>query len=277
MYLVNHFLPESRYNVTTLDSWESDPSVYIGTIVHVFPMDYTEHESLNIEGGNFFGYIPKNELSIYTIDYFKGSKIPRFLPAIIKGNRVTAKIIGFKDGHFILSRKQTMKEALALLNIDQIVMCTKLSATHTSVFVDVGAGINAIIPSAEVSDCTVENVAKIFQNKYYFPVQITDYSIYKDKFIASYKKTSMQLKIAKGDKVKGIPTSLTYDGTGAFVQITPTQVGIIDVDDISVSYEDDGSDLIMFKEYEFLVTRVRLSRDETKTTKKNIYSLKLVD
>ena len=277
MYLVDHFLPESRYNVTRLDDWESDPLSYIGAIVHAFPMDYTKHETLNIKGGNFFGYIPKDELSIYPVEYFKGNRIPKFLPGLIRGNRVTAKIIGFENGLFILSRKKSMQEALATFKLGQIVMCTNISSTHNSVFVDIGAGINAIIPSPEISDCSIEDVSELFKSRHYFPVQLTEYSIYKDKYVASYKRVSMQLKLSKHDKVKGIPTSLTPDGTGVFVEITPTQVGMLDVDYLTVSYEDDGSDIVMFKEYEFIVTRIRLSRDETKMTMKNIYSLKLAN
>ena len=277
--MLNHYLPEPMYNVTNLGDWENNPFSCIGQIVHVYPQDYTQSERLNCEGSNFHGYIPKGELSIYEVDYFTDNfRIPRFLPALTKGNRITAKIIDYDSESklFILSRKQTMEEALQSFYVGQIVMAYKTSGTKNSLFIDIGAGINAIIPSQEISNCAVEHANKYFTGIISFPVKIIYESPhYKDKFVASYKAVAPQLEIDIGDRVTGKVTGIMEDNTAVFVELSPTQIGILDLDNISFSTSNDGSDIVLNQCYDFIVRRIRLSHDTKIITKKNMYSLSL--
>ena len=274
----NHFLPEDRYNNTILDDgWELNPDAYLGTIVHVFPENFTTSKTLTVKGENFPGFIPENELSIYPIDYFVGSTIPKFLPTVMKSCRVTAIIIGYENGRFVLSRKKSMEQALQNIAYNQIIMCSKVATTYGSAFVDIGGGINAIIPSHEISNCIIESATNYFKDLHYFPCLILEEShTYKNKFVVSYKKVAPQLDISVGSKIKGKVTGLTNDSTGAYVELSPSQFGILDLGSLTVGY-NDCSDLTFFRDYDFIVTKIRLYHVEENAFIRKVYSLALVD
>lgn len=273
------FLPECRYQPTLLTCWENDPNSHIGKIVHVLPKEFlSATKTLNVAGENFVGIIEESELSLYPITYFEGSTLPKFLPKMF-GHCMTAKITGFSNGKFILSRRASMQEALSFLNIGDIVESKKTSCIPKIVFVDIGAGISAIIPISEVTSSCIDDVAPIFEGIDYIPVKIIGKSPnYENKYIASYKQTIPPKLIVKGDIVLGKATNLTQDGTGVYVELSPTQSGIVDIEGLTVVSKDQIDeysypDIVLGNTYSFLVHRVK---ESNKFRNKTHYSLRLV-
>ena len=191
--------------------------------------------------------------------------MPRFLPKLFE-HCVTAKIIGFSDGTFLLSRKAAMQEALATLSIGKIVVAQKISyINNKTTFVDIGAGISAIIPLTEVSSSQIEDVTSVFDNMDYIPVKIIAKSPnYENRFIVSYKQTVPPKPIEVGDIVQGKVMSLLHDKTGVFVELSPTQAGIADLEGRIVVNQCEDSEIssstpyiVLGRSYSFFVKKIK--------------------
>ena len=273
------FLPESRYQPTRLDNWEQDPQAHIGTIVHVMPNEYlSSTQTLTVSGKNFMGVIDNSELSIYPITYFEKDLIPKMLPKMF-GRCITAKIIGFSNSRFILSRKSSMQDALAYLKIGNTVEARIISCLDKKAFVDIGAGINAILPIKEVATIYLESLIPIFENVDYITAKIiAESSKHPNKFVVSSKQLIPQKEIERGDIVLGKAVNMLPDMTGVFVELSPTQTGIVDTDNLIVVGKDNAeeyfnADIVLGRTYSFLVTKVR--PDKHFETVKH-YSLRLL-
>jgi len=261
--MVEDFLPEARYQPTLLKNWQKDPRLHIGKIVHVLPEEYLSAlNTLYVYGENFPGIIETSELSIYPIDCFEGTKTPKFLPNLF-GHCITAKIINFSQGKYILSRKITMQEALEQISIGQIVEARKISVHPKIAFVDIGGGLNAIIPTHEVTSSLISDIRPVFSKMKYFSVKIlTESTNYKNKFIVSYKQAIDLKPISKGDIVIGKATNLLEDGSGIFVELSPIQTGIADIENLVVISPNEVADninydIILGNYYNFTVHKVR--------------------
>ena len=257
------FLPESRYQQTYLNHWEDNPNHYIGEIVHVLPIEFIQQENvLRVRGKNFDGIIKVQELSIYPIICFEESHIPKFIPHLF-GHCITAAITDFYNGQFIMSRKITMQKALEHIEIGNILEAKKIAIQSNTTFLDIGAGINAIIPIHEVSASFIRNVNLTFMDMEYIPVKIICESPnYKHKFVASFKQAYVSRPISKGDIVIGKAINLLKDNSGVFVEISPNQVGIADTDYLIVSGSSEldeclHPDIILGNSYSFLVQKFR--------------------
>ena len=257
------FLPESRYQPTRLDNWEQDPQAHIGTIVHVMPKEYlSTTQTLTVYGKNFIGSIEISELSIYPITYFKKDRMPKMLPKMF-GQCITAKITGFSNNRFILSRKSSMQDALAYLKIGDIVEARIISCLDKKAFVDIGAGINAILPIKEVATIYLESLIPILENTDYIPAKIiAESNQYPNKFVISSKQVIPPKEIERGDIVLGKAVKMLPDMTGVFVELSPTQTGIVDTDNLIVVGEDNpqeyfNADIVLGHTYSFLVIKIR--------------------
>lgn len=266
----NFFLPEARYRPTHLDNWEINPQEQIGKIVHVTPKEYlSSTQMLTVSGKNFDGIIDISELSIYPIKYFDSDtdSIPKVLPKLF-GHCITAKIIGFSGDIFFLSRKSSMQDALANIKYGQVVDAQKISCLEKKVFLDIGAGINAILPIKEVSSVFIESLEPIYENTDYITVKIIAESNYhKHKFVVSSKQVIPQKDISKGDIVLGKASNLLADESGVFVELSPTQSGIVDTDNLVVCSKNNpedffDADIVLGRTYSFLVIK---EKDEFKT------------
>ncbi|MBO4816469.1 MAG: S1 RNA-binding domain-containing protein [Clostridia bacterium] len=272
------FFPEARYDLTQLINWQANPYLFITKIVHVKVDSYSSHEgTLYVYGKNFEGIIDISELSIYEIDYFPDNiYTPKFvLNCFANDTCITAMIIGYANGHFILSRKKSMRKALSYLKIGQIISAYKTGTTKTMVFLDIGAGINAIIPSHEISSCRVD-ASKYFKTFQYIPVKLIDESEHENKFIMSYKQCFSPKHIEKNDIVYGKTICYTNDYSGVFVELSPNQAGIVDTDGLLVvesrAYSYLKPNIVIGQTYPFWVKRIK----QSKTTGEAQYALRFI-
>ncbi len=262
----NFFLPESRYSPTYLPDWKIYPDYYVGKIVHVLPTEFlAKSKKLFVSGENFDGIIQEEDLSIYPVTYFEHSNMPRFLPKLFNGC-ITAKIIGFSNDVFQLSRKASMQEALSTLSIGKIVTAKKIAyLNQKTTFADIGAGITAIIPLSEVTSSRINDVAIIFDKMDYIPVKIIAESAkHKNRFIVSYKQTIPPKPIQEGDIVRGKVVGLLPDKTGVFVELSPTQAGIADLEGLTIvnqyeanEFSNSDSFIVFGNYYSFYVKRIK--------------------
>lgn len=271
-----NFLPEARCKVTIFNYW-TNPESHIGEVVNVLPQNYNrENQELNVFIGNSFpGIIPLSELSIYD---FEEEKIHSKLisPLFINHKPITAKIIDFDRyrDRFILSRKENMKNALEyFLSINgssEIIYAYKISASKSSIFVDIGAGICGLIPCSEISDSYI-NSSEYFDGTDYIPVHLLFENVY-GKFVLSYKSTAPYQDFNIGDIVLGKVTRSVPTGDGIFIELNPNQSGILDTDYGLLTAQGDNDEWFIIpsksnnfsshclkvnKKYYFQVTEIR--------------------
>lgn len=224
----HNFLPESRYQKTILTDEElKNPHALIGKIVHVRPKLLHPQLGLFVYGKNFRGIIPFGEMTIYEVEEVKLSDI------LIKKNcQITARITGYNISSFILSRKSTMMSALEHLKINDIVPAKLINIYKSTTFLDIGAGINAILPITELSTTFVlpEDIDLFFKGIDSVDVKIVCESHkYPNKFITSLKQAFTPLPIEVGDIVRGKASRILPDGLGQIIEISPVQSGIVDI------------------------------------------------
>ena len=252
--MAQKFLPESRYSrKTCLLNWKENPKSFVNEIVHVKPTAYNSEIGLYVDGEDFKGIIPLTELTIYPQNAFNLSKI-----LINRGHLITAKITDFFDNQFILSRKESMEEALVEV-LDELQAETKIYAKITGfyneiTFLDIGGGINAILPLYEVT-LTTENPFTFFEGMDSIKVKLLNESYSnKNKFVASFIKAFDPLPISVGDVVKGRIVRKISDNSGYIVEISPVQSGIVDVSQPWITLHTGQT-------YLFRISRIRLSEN----------------
>ena len=223
--MVDHFLPESRYSITALTEQELENPQ--NKIVHVKPVSFKQNSGLFVVGKNFKGLIPLGELTIYPEDEEKLANI--FIRNI---SQLTAQIVNCFHGIFILSRKNTMYMALQNLYPGKIVSAKISHIYRQTTFVDIGAGINAILPVSEISIAYIsrELIPLYFQGIDSIDVKVLEQSPkYENKFIVSYKQAFQPLSINTGDVLPGRVCKMLPDESGYIVELSPVQAGIIDI------------------------------------------------
>lgn len=280
--MYSEFMPEGRYGPSFLVNWKRNPYAKIGQIVHV-EVDYYDiaDDMIYLHGKNFDGYMSKNELSIYGADCYLDSKTPKFVfKALADGLCLTVLIIGFdkKNNMFVFSRKETMQKALSRLECGQTIIAYKMGATKNTIFLDIGAGINAIIPAYEVSCCKIPNIAEYFKDRDLIMVKLIGEGSYANKFIASYKQACTPKCIKEHDIVFGKTIAFTNDMTGIFVELSPLQAGIVDLEEGLLVVESEAlaflePHIIIGREYPFWVKRIKKS----KHTGELQYALRVID
>ena len=259
---INHFLPEARYRPTYL---LKDPSKSISEIVHVKPLEFFSSEDiLTVEGVNFRGIIPKDELSIYPMTYFEGNSTPKLLwNAFHTHIALTAEITSYDEsnGLAILSRKKSMERALSsgIFAVENKMKAKIIYSYKNKTFVDLGAGVTGIVPTKEFSMGFISDIEEFLKGKDYIPVKIIGNK--GNWIMASHKDFFEPKKIIEGDIVQGKILDYIPDGTGVFVEISPTQIGILDTEYLTVvksEYLDVfDNTIVKGKIYSFRVHRIR--------------------
>lgn len=267
--MLDDFMPEARYGPSYLANWQANPFLFIGKVVHV-KVDYYDPANgiIYLHGKNFDGIMSKDELSIYSSSCYSDSQTPKFLlKALSDRFCLTVLIIGFNadDNMFIFSRKKVMQKALHHLECGQTIIAYKVGATKSTVFLDIGAGINAIIPVSEVSCCRIFDVSEYFRDQNWIKVKLINVGNYANKFITSYKQAFIPERIQAHDIVYGKTIAFTHDMTGVFVEITPLQAGIVDIEDGLLVVESEAyaflePHIIIGRSYPFWVKRIKKSK-----------------
>lgn len=277
-----HFLPEARYEKTELKNWQKDPKKFIGQIVHVMPIEFISAQGiLNVEGRNFEGVMRLEDMTIYPLTFFEGTKTPKFLQKIFALNHcMTAEIIGYEEDEerFILSRKEVMKEAIesGMFAVGNTFEAFKINVAKSTTFVDLGAGIIAIIPVLELSTSHIADVNGFWDGIEYIPVKIIENI--NNRIVCSYKRTFKEKELTVGDIILGKITNDIPDGSGVFVEISPLQVGILDLEGFVVVEPGEytrGPHIIRGKKYKFRVHRIREQKEGDNRNKKR-YHLRMI-
>ncbi len=226
------FLPEGRNQLTTLDP-SLDPKCHVGKIISCLPThyDYSKNEMEVFIGNSFYGTIPLSELSIYDLGEINYKALS---PFFMKGHLLTAEITDYSNDTnvFQLSRKKTMEDALlyfsSLEGTSKTIFARKTGISESSVFVDIGSGIQALIPYKEISTSYVDTSTS-FEGIDYIPVHILCQNVY-GKFIVSYKSTIPYQNFKVGDVVEGRVGCMLEDSSGIFIELNPNQSGILNAD-----------------------------------------------
>ena len=236
------FLPEGRNQLTTLDP-SLDPKCHVGKIISCLPThyDYSKNEMEVFIGNSFYGTIPLSELSIYDLGEINYKALS---PFFMKGHLLTTEITDYSNDTnvFQLSRKKTMEDALlyfsSLEGTSKTIFARKTGISESSVFVDIGSGIQALIPYKEISTSYVDTSTS-FEGIDYIPVHILYQNVY-GKFIVSYRSTIPYQNFEVGDIVSGRVVGPVKDLSGLFIELNPNQAGILNADfGLHIAHCDD--------------------------------------
>jgi len=157
------FLPESMYEIDSklnrrklVDCFKKHINI-TGRITRLNSKDNLFEVDL---GGNFIGIMPFESSTIYPIYKDNGKFSFGFISLV--GKTIQAKIIKYDNNNIILSRKESMLEALEILKqTNKIKFATITSFSQSSAFIDIGAGILGKASTADYSSTIFKTAADV--------------------------------------------------------------------------------------------------------------------
>lgn len=185
-------------------------------------------------GNGFNGIIPLYEFTIYPVRRPNGFISANVYFLLDKTVHACVKKIN-ADGTIVLSRKENMLQAFQhLLQLkDAVVKCKIVSTANFGLFVDVGHGINGLIPYVELCDSRINDAEFIgFNVGKFINAKIVSFDINKYHLGLSHKCLYSNLSniLKRGDIITAI--SLDYVNElhdGYFAYLNPSTSAIIDV------------------------------------------------
>jgi len=224
------FLPEALYTHSTFSSDLTLFSAVVGTPIR---FDLSTRELIVRLDVGLYGIIPEEEITIYDFTYPESSIIPHQISSLI-GKRIRAIILGIrKDGNYLLSRKRSMLQAWETLHTDEIVNARIINVVPYGIFVDLGNGINSLVPICNCSYARYRNLLNWFKPGDYTPVKITSKDDDKYFITVSRKDAFPNLNNSPYAVVEGEILTVKISGKmeglvgGYFCEYTPGIIGII--------------------------------------------------
>lgn len=181
-----------------------------------------------------WGILPFDEFSIQPQKLIKPDLFDPALDALDQaavfsvGKWIAAKITSMSSGKIYLSRKRNQQKTFEHFLIGQSVICQVTSLAGFAAFVDIGEGIVAIAHISELSVTRYKDINKWLHIGEKFLGIIT--SISEDgKIIVSRKEYHLghDISLNRNQAILAKVGSPLPDGTGYFVEITPSISGIM--------------------------------------------------
>lgn len=186
------------------------------------------------------GYIPEDEISIEEPKYIKNFEYSAQANSMI-GKVTCAIITDMTDGEVILSRKKLQKTVLPTLKIGNTYNVYIKNVTTIGLFVDVAVGICGFIHTSDISKTAFSSIED-FKKDYglsrgsIIPAKLT---CLEGNIKLSFRQQFDFPLLCKGDVVYGIVRNPLQDGTGYFVELSPNDTAIVDVDENLKLYYGD--------------------------------------
>lgn len=134
-----------------------------------------------------------------------------------------------KTGGVALSRSRAIVNQYELYSEGQIVSATVSGTIKEGVFLDFGQGLRGYCPAEETSKVRFMELSRIYHigRKYAVKILKIDDS-YPYHISLSIKQAARFVNVKVGELIRVKIGKALQDGTGAFCEISPIQVGIID-------------------------------------------------
>lgn len=174
-------------------------------------------------GNDFIGIIPENELTLEPLKYVQD------IPVQAKAKfskKICAKITHIDGNIVYLSRKSLQCDALTSLKNGNTYKVVITNIVPFGVYVDVACGITAFIHSSELCATRRRSISELHMHT----GDEINAMIIKTvpRICMSYRRCMKSPLLFKGDTVKGIVRT-PVNSTGYFVELSPNDVGILDV------------------------------------------------
>ena len=194
-------------------------------------------------GGNFTGIMPFENSTIYPIYRHNGKFSFGFISLV--GKTIQAKIIKYDNNNIILSRKESMLEALEVLKqTTKIKFASITSFSQSSAFIDIGWGILGKASNANYSSTIFENAEDVgFKKGNVIQVTITQFQPEINCFDLSVVDTFQDVKerLNVHDIVMCKVFGSVGDKLGYYVLVDNKYVGIVDSPFYQLQYGDEIS------------------------------------
>lgn len=190
-------------------------------------------------GMGMIGVIPEKEATIYKHTYPHGdeSYIPYQISSIV-GKKIIARVIGITSGIYILSRRETIREAYEQIasKAKENVYARVTAIYEYGLFCDIGNGVIGLVPISYCSQCHMEKLKNYFSVGDIIKVNITEIKTAEEDYRITlsrkdaYKPLLLDPVAPKvGDICTGTICLPVLTADGYFVEITPTISGIVDI------------------------------------------------
>ena len=191
-------------------------------------------------GGGKIGIIPEREATIYEYTYPYGdTTLTPYQISSIVGKKITAKIMGISSGIYVLSRRETIKEAYRQIaaKLNQNVVLAQITAIYAfGLFCDIGNGVIGFVSISYCSLCHIQNPERYFSVGDIIKVKITEIKTPKENYRITlsrkdaFKTLEFDTTAPKsGDMCIGTICLPVRDCDGYYVEVTPAISGIVDV------------------------------------------------
>lgn len=147
------------------------------------------------------------------------------------GKQVVGKITKFHtDNSFEINRKILLQETMDFLSnsIGTIVDATVEAIVPYGVFIDIGNGINSLLPLNAMSKCRYENPYGHFEVGDNVKVKIINFDPLSKHFTVS-RKLAYEVKFPAEKAIVPVFTSSYLDDKGIYVEYNPATSGIMDI------------------------------------------------
>lgn len=223
------YFPETFYTPERLDGYALQERFEEGKLV-TFTVLYWDSEKkalvVNFEDG-IIGYLPENELCIEKLKFSPNLSLSIQASSLI-GHTACALITAIEDNTVFLSRKRLQQEALKTLSVGTVYNVHIKSTTAIGLFVDIGVGIIGFIHNSQISKTQFNDISDL--NLYRGKIIRAKLTEIGDYIKLSFRQAFTFPLLIRGDTVYATVRNRLYDGSGYFVEITPNDTAIVDVD-----------------------------------------------
>lgn len=185
------------------------------------------------------GIIPEKEITIYTYTYPHGDEscIPYQISSIV-GKKIKARVIDIVSGIYILSRRETIREAYEqIASKKKENVYARITAIYEyGLFCDIGNGVIGLVPISQCSRCRVEKLKNYFSVGDIIKVNISEVKTAEEDYRITlsrkdaYKPLMLDSVAPKaGDICTGTICLPVCTADGYYVEITPAISGIVDI------------------------------------------------
>ena len=185
-------------------------------------LDLLFREYISVTGGTY--RMPISEITPYR---------EKQVEETVMSRNIVASFITANNGEMILSRKSAIIGQYGLYKQGDVVNGYVSGSISTGIFIDFGQGVRGFCPYEEVSNLNFLRPNKLIQTGNNVNAKITmidksyPYHIHLSIKKAA-RKREVEMKEEGNELISVVVGNPLPDGSGAFCEITPTQIGIMD-------------------------------------------------
>ncbi len=198
---------------------------------------------LSLEADNISMKLDVHDYGIKDLERAKKSAVSKL------GRKVLVRVSKKENGVLYVERNSIACETTQRLNtmIGSTIPATIEAISNFALFVDLGNGVESMVPIVEISENRFKNIKKEFEVGSEIRVKIQAYDAESDFFTVSRKRAYLPMDIPVGEKIVVTCAGFMDEKkTAIFVSYDPGNVGLMNVPhSINPNYFNYGDELIV--------------------------------